>query len=144
MIEIINMEKPNNSFMLSSVFFICYLNIHLLQMKLKTRSPKYNKYKSISRTWQNYAAYFKEINICRDQVLAISVFCENWFLRLWQFLRKSIRICLSKISIFLHSAKINPQKILQLLKIAGRYVPYTRPVSNFVKAVFKYTKFLYA
>ena len=46
-------------------------------MKLKTRSPKYNKYKGISRTWQNYAVYFKKINICRDEVLAISVFCEN-------------------------------------------------------------------
>ena len=77
MIDIINIEQLNNSFALSFLFFICYLNIHLLQMKLKTRSPKYNKYKSISRTWQHNAAYFKEINICRDQVLTISVFCEN-------------------------------------------------------------------
>ena len=96
--------------------------------KLKTRSPKYNKYKSISCTWPNYAAYFKEINICRDQVLAISVFCENLFPRLLQFLRKSARICLCEISIFLHPAKINPKKILQVLKIAGRYVPCTRLV----------------
>ena len=128
MIDVINIEKPNNSFILPFLFFICYLNIHLLQMILKTRSPKYNKYKSISRTWQNYAVYFKEINICRDQVLAISVFCENLFSRLLQFLRKSARIFLSKISIFLHPAKINLQKILQVLKIAGRYVLYTRPV----------------
>ena len=77
MIDIINIEKPNNSFILFFFFFICYLNIHLLQMKLKTRSPKYNKYKSILSTRQNYAAYFKEINICGDQVLAILVFCEN-------------------------------------------------------------------
>ena len=63
MIDIINIEKPNQSFMLPSLLFICYLNIHLLQMNLKTRSPKYNKCKSTSRTCQNYAAYFKEINI---------------------------------------------------------------------------------
>ena len=77
MIDIINIEKSNNSFILPFLFFICYLNIHLLQMKLKTRIPKYNKYKGISRTWQNYAAYFKEINIFREQVLAIPIFCEN-------------------------------------------------------------------
>ena len=47
MIDMINIEKPNNSFILPFLCFICYfcyLEIHLLQMKLKTRSPKYNKY----------------------------------------------------------------------------------------------------
>ena len=86
---------------------------------------------------------FQGINICRDQVLAISVFCENLFLRLLQFLTKSARICLGKISVFLHYAKINPWKILHALKTAGRYVPYTRPVWHFVKELFKYTRSLY-
>ena len=71
----------------------------------------------------------------------IKIWRYQYFLRtsFWGFcsFRKSARIYLCKISIFLLSAKIKPQKILQVLKIAGRYVPYTRPVWNFVKAVFK-------
>ena len=58
-------------------FLHCYLNIHLLQMKLNRGSPKYNEYKSVSRTWQNYAANFKGNYICGDQVLATYVFCKN-------------------------------------------------------------------
>ena len=74
---------------------------------------------------------FPEIKIWRYQYFVRTNF--------WGFcsLRKSARIYLCKISIFLLSAKIKPQKILQVLKIAGRYVSYTRQDWNFVKAVFK-------
>ena len=54
MVDTINIEKPNNFFILPFLFFIFYLNIHLLQMKLKPRNQE-----SISHTWQNYVAYFK-------------------------------------------------------------------------------------
>ena len=43
-------RKTKASYILS-LFFICYLNIHL-QMKFKTRSPKYNSFVNISVLWE--------------------------------------------------------------------------------------------
>ena len=55
----------------------------------------------------------------RSSFSNISILRELIFETL-QFLRKSTRICLCKISIFLNSAKINPQKILKVLKITQK------------------------